>query len=151
MNSSAAVTIAAIPLFMSAAPRPNSWPSRITGSNGSECQCSSGPAGTTSVWPAKQSTGPGPPSRRAQKLSTFPNRKRSTLNPSGSSRAIRSSWHPPSAGLTDGRETNCRARSRVDVIVRELLAAGRPGAALYTGASASQQASMCHNSVTKGA
>ena len=71
MKFSAAVTNAAIDAFMSQAPRPYSMPSRMTGTNGSLCQRSSGPVGTTSVWPAKHTTGRAVP-RRAQKLSTSP-------------------------------------------------------------------------------
>ena len=43
MKRSVAVIIAARPLFMSAAPRPYSMPSRTTGSNGSVCHSSRGP------------------------------------------------------------------------------------------------------------
>ena len=49
--------MAASPLFMSAAPRPYSMPSAMTGVNGSLRHSSSGPGGTTSVCPAKQNTG----------------------------------------------------------------------------------------------
>ena len=63
--------MAASALFMSAAPRPKSRPSRTVGLNGSLFHSSSGPVGTTSVWPAKHSTGP-PLPRVAQKLSTLP-------------------------------------------------------------------------------
>ena len=44
---------------MSAEPRPYSLPSRSVGVNGSLSHCSTGPVGTTSVWPAKQITGAG--------------------------------------------------------------------------------------------
>ncbi len=54
----------------------------MTGSKGSVRHSSSGPEGTTSVWPAKQNTGP-PLPRLAQKLSTGPKRKLSTVNPDG--------------------------------------------------------------------
>ena len=47
----------------------------MTGTKGSLRHSSSGPDGTTSVWPAKQNTGP-PRPRLAQKLSTGPKRKR---------------------------------------------------------------------------
>ncbi len=65
---------------MSAAPRPYSRPSLMTGSKGSVRHSSSGPEGTTSVCPAKQNTGP-PLPRLAQKLSTGPKRRLSTLKP----------------------------------------------------------------------
>ena len=83
MKSSHASTMAASPLFMSAAPRPYRKPSRTTGAKGSLCHSSSGPGGTTSVCPAKQNSGPDSP-RRAHKLSTWPKRRFSTLKPSAS-------------------------------------------------------------------
>ena len=56
---------------MSAAPRPYRRPSRCVGTKGSLVQCSSGPVGTTSVWPAKTRVGPGrPPRRSAHRLLT---------------------------------------------------------------------------------
>ena len=115
-NASVAVIMAASPLFMSAAPRPNSNPSRITGSKGSVCHSSSGPVGTTSVCPARQSTGPSSLPRRAQKLSTLPKRSLSILNPSASSLAIITAWQPPSSGLTEGRRMRSRVSSSVAVI-----------------------------------
>src|SRR5450830_620490 len=48
-NSSTATTIAAIEVFMSDAPRPNSLPSRCVGTNGGDCHLSTGPVGTTSA------------------------------------------------------------------------------------------------------
>ena len=56
---------------MSAAPRPYRRPSRCVGTKGSLVHRSSGPVGTTSVWPAKTSVGPGrPPSCMAHRLVT---------------------------------------------------------------------------------
>jgi hypothetical protein len=75
-NSSTATTIAARLAFMSAVPRPQRQPSRSVGTNGAERHASAGPVGTTSVCPAKQSSGPWSP-RRAQKFSTSPKRMRS--------------------------------------------------------------------------
>ena len=43
----------------------------MVGSKGGEVQAFRGPGGTTSVWPAKQSTGPVSP-RRAQRFFTSP-------------------------------------------------------------------------------
>ena len=77
----------------------------MTGTNGSVRQSSSGPVGTTSVWPAKQNTGP-PRPRLAQKLSTGPKRSVSTLKPRASSRSIINAWQPPSVGLTEARDIN---------------------------------------------
>ena len=73
---------------MSAAPRPYSWPSRWVGTKGSLRQCSSGPVGTTSVWPAKASVGPGRlPRRSAHRLvtrkSSGPQTSVSQAKPSG--------------------------------------------------------------------
>ena len=65
---------------MSAAPRPIKRPPSTTASNGSTCHCSRGPAGTTSVWPAKTSAGAALP-RRAQRFSTSPNLSGSTVKP----------------------------------------------------------------------
>ena len=70
---------------MSAAPRPYSMPSRMVGVNGSLCHLSTGPVGTTSVWPAKHISGPLLP-RRAHRLSTSPQRIFSSLKPSFSRR-----------------------------------------------------------------
>ena len=64
-----AVTMAAREVFMSAAPRPYSRPSRSVGTNGSDSHWSSGPVGTTSVCPAKQTSG-APVPRRAQRFVT---------------------------------------------------------------------------------
>ena len=49
--------------FMSAAPRPNSWPSTTRPSNGGSRQAPMSPGGTTSVCPAKQRFGPVVPRR----------------------------------------------------------------------------------------
>ena len=81
---SAAVIMAATDVFMSAAPRPWRWPSRSVGVNGSLVQRSSGPGGTTSTWPAKQTSG-APRPRRAHRLETPPRSMRSQWNPSGAS------------------------------------------------------------------
>ena len=65
-TASAATTIAAIPPFMSHAPRPVTRPSATCGSNGSASQPSSSRAGTTSMWPLKSSDVPPPaPLKRA--------------------------------------------------------------------------------------
>ena len=52
-----AATKAAMAPFMSQAPRPYSTPSRISPPNGAACVQLASPAGTTSVWPAKQKCG----------------------------------------------------------------------------------------------
>jgi len=55
--------------FMSALPRPYNQPSDTVASKGGKVQSVKGPAGTTSVWPAKTRVGPGMPlSLRAQKF-----------------------------------------------------------------------------------
>src|SRR5688572_24568714 len=112
-NASTATTNAAIEDFMSAAPRPKSLPSRIVGTNGSECHSESGPVGTTSVWPAKQITGCVPP-RRAQRLSTSPKRIGSQRKPSGFRRSARTCWQPQSCGVTELRPMSSFASSSAD-------------------------------------
>src|SRR3954468_3000780 len=138
---SAATTNAAMEDFMSAAPRPNSLPSRTVGTNGSECHSESGPVGTTSVWPAKQTTGCAPP-RRAQRLVTSPNLSGSQRNPDFSSRAAISSWQPPSSGVIERRAMSSWASSsapprsgiHVDLEVVERGTAGGKHAFLLLGA-----------------
>ena len=58
-----AVIQAAMPPFMSTAPRPTMTPSLISAAKGSDDQASVGPVGTTSVWPAKQRLGEAVPRR----------------------------------------------------------------------------------------
>ena len=77
---SAAVTIAATDVFMSAAPRPNRNPSRSVGVNGSLVHASTGPGGTTSTWPARQTSG-APAPCRAQRFRTAPRSIRSQAKP----------------------------------------------------------------------
>src|SRR5690554_3489191 len=111
---STAVTIAARLPFMSAAPRPRSMPySSINGSNGGVSQCTWGPLGTTSVWPAKASTGPWWP-WVAQRFSTSPKGSRSIWKPSCSRRSISSAWQPWSSGVIEGRRINSMASCRVE-------------------------------------
>ena len=125
-NSSHAVTIAASPLFMSAAPRPYKRPSLITGRNGSPCHSSSGPVGTTSVCPAKQNTGP-PLPRLAQKLSTGPKRRCSTLKPMASRRSAIKAWQPPSVGLTEARTIRSSVSFRVSDFGGLCIRSAAPG------------------------
>ena len=82
------------------------------GSNGGVCHWSTGPLGTTSVWPAKASTGLSEP-RRAQKLSTAPKRMRSIVKPIASRRAIINSWQPLSVGVTEARPIRSWAKAMV--------------------------------------
>ncbi|MNN60430.1 hypothetical protein D3C81_1756120 [compost metagenome] len=58
-----AATQAAMPPFMSTAPRPYRMPSRVSPSNGAAVQAATSPVGTTSVWPAKQRLGEAVPRR----------------------------------------------------------------------------------------
>ncbi len=111
-KASVAVTNAASELFMSAAPRPNSRPSRSTGANGSERHSASGPVGTTSVWPAKHTSGRASP-RRAQRFVTPLRTIVSQRKPSGSSRAAISAWHPASSGVSERRAISSRTRASV--------------------------------------
>src|SRR5438046_6599702 len=106
--------------------------------NGSECHSPSGPGGTTSVWPAKQTNGWASP-RRAQRLSTAPKRIGSQRKPDLARRARRRFWQPPSSGVTDRRAMSSLASSsapasgiRVDLEVAEGSAgAGRQQAFLF--------------------
>ena len=123
-NSSAATTIAASEVFMSAAPRPYRRPSRWAGVNGWLRHWSSGPVGTTSVWPANAMVlvafcgrpvlGP---VRFAHKFRTRwpagPLSISSQANPRGRRRSTISSMQPASSGVTEGREIRCSARRRV--------------------------------------
>ena len=59
-STSTANTIAAIPPFMSHAPRPYRSPSRTTPTNGSEAHSETGAADTTSMWPLNTSDRPPP-------------------------------------------------------------------------------------------
>src|SRR5690606_26203023 len=70
--------------------------------NGSEAQASSGPGGTTSVWPSSTSTGPPVPCV-AQRLSTAPKRSRSQAKPAAAKRVATSAWQPASSGVTERR------------------------------------------------
>ena len=108
-----AVTKAASEDFMSAAPRPYSTPSRIVGAKGGEDHALSGPGGTTSVWPAKHSTGAAMP-RRAHRLQTPPLSMRSRRKPSGARREATSSRQPASSGVTEGRAMSSQASARVE-------------------------------------
>src|SRR2546427_5465872 len=78
--------------------------------NGSECHSPSGPGGTTSVCPAKQTSGWVSP-RRAQRLSTAPKRIGSQRKPYLARRARRRFWQPPSSGVTDRRAMSSLASS----------------------------------------
>src|SRR6185503_8646743 len=104
----------------------------MVGTNGSECHSLSGPVGTTSVWPAKQTTGWALP-RRAQRFATSPNFIGSHSNPARARRWAMSSWQPPSSGVTDLRAISSLASSsapagsgiHVDLEVAERAAAAR--------------------------
>src|SRR2546421_3055841 len=82
----------------------------MVGTKGSDCQSLSGPVGTTSVWPAKQTSGRAVP-RLAQRFVTSPNGMLSARNPALASRAAISCWQPPSCGVTDLRAISSRASS----------------------------------------
>src|SRR6266849_5304419 len=130
---SAAVTNAATEVFMSAAPRPKSLPSRSVGSNGSECHFSSGPGGTTSVWPASTTSGFASP-WRIQRFTTSLQRNTSALKPSGARRSRMISWQPSSSGVMERRAMSAFASARVSSFMDGILADGgsarlRPGRA----------------------
>src|SRR5690606_25975615 len=131
---SAATTNAATLPFMSAAPRPYSTPSRISGTNGSLDHASRGPVGTTSVWPSRTSVGAS--STRlpcvAQRFSTAPKRRCSQWKPAAPRRPAMSAWQPAASGVTDGRAMRSRVRSRTSDMRGDYLSpagatAGRPG------------------------
>src|SRR5439155_6466772 len=109
-----ATTNAASEDFMSAAPRPYRNPSRTVGANASEVQASSGPVGTTSVWPAKHTAGRTVP-RRAQRLVTPFDTSVSQRKPARVSRVLRISWQPASSGVCERRAISLHARSNVAV------------------------------------
>src|SRR5271169_72873 len=134
-NFSIEVTKAASEPFMSAAPRPYSMPSSTVGVNGSLCHFSTGPVGTTSVCPAKHTTGLLLP-RRAHRLSTSPQRINSSLKPSGCRREPISSRHPSSLGVSERREISCCASSSVGLMYCLLhLSAGYTDTHRLKGAS----------------
>ena len=92
---------------MSAAPRPYSLPSRWVGAKGGEVHCSSGPVGTTSVWPANASSLPSravEPRFTAHRFVTPPDSIVSQSKPIADSRSIRSAL----AVLVVGRDGGAR-------------------------------------------
>ena len=111
-NSSQAQIMAAMLLFMSAAPRPVRISPSMVGWKGSLRHCSTGPVGTTSVCPAKTNSGSSLP-RRAHRLSTSPKRRFSMRKPSGCSLSAMIFWQPRSSGVTEGMLISWRARSSV--------------------------------------
>lgn len=108
---SIAVTKAASEVFMSAAPRPYSTPSLMVGLKG-VLQASAGPGGTTSVWPAKHSTGAVGAASRPQvadatavdALEGEAERRR---------RSAMSSRQPASSGVTEGRAMSSAGQASV--------------------------------------
>src|SRR5258708_11396539 len=112
---SAAVTKAAVEVFMAAAPRPYSLPARTLGSKGSECHFSRGPGGTTSVCPARTTSGLSAP-WRIQRLVTAPHWNTSALKPSATRRSTMSCWQPASSGVIERRAMSALASSRVSLL-----------------------------------
>ncbi len=116
-NSSTATTKAAIEVFMSPAPRPYSLPSRWVGMNGSLVHCSSGPVGTTSVWPAN-TTVSAPAAGRAPGPQVGDPK---VARPAFDGFADEAQRRQPlaeqclaaaSSGVTEGREISCSASCR---------------------------------------
>ena len=91
-------------------------PSRISGAKGSLSHSSSDPGGTTSVWPAKQNTGP-PFPRRAQRLVTSPKGRCSISKSAACKRSANNSWQPASSGVTDARRIRASVNSSVVLIL----------------------------------
>src|SRR6185312_9719496 len=79
--------------------------------NGSLVQPSSGPGGTTSVWPARQTSG-GLVPQRAHRLVTPLTVSVSQWNPSGARRAAMIAWQPASSGVSERRAISARVSSR---------------------------------------
>src|SRR3954469_3214533 len=106
----------------------------MVGTKGSDFHSESGPVGTTSVCPAKQTTGWLEP-RRAHRLVTSPNFIDSQRKPDFCRRAAISSWQPPSSGVMERRSMSCRVSSsaparsgiHVDLEVVERRAAAAAG------------------------
>src|SRR5262249_19604213 len=84
----------------------------MVGTKGSVAHLSSGPGGTTSVWPASTTRGRASP-WRIHKLATSPCTITSGRNPRGARRSMMSRWQPSSAGVTDLRAISALASSRV--------------------------------------
>src|SRR6185436_14458298 len=99
----------------------------MVGTNGSERHSLSGPVGTTSVWPAKQTTGLCVP-RRAHRLVTSPKFIGSHLNPAAVNRLVINSWQPPSSGVMDLRAMSSLASSSASGIHVDLEVAERGSA-----------------------
>src|SRR5450631_1502888 len=89
----------------------------MVGSKGSECHFSIGPAGTTSVCPARTTSGFASP-WRMKRFTTSPHLNTSALKPRGTSRSMMSCWHPASSGVTDLRAMSALASSRVSFFMR---------------------------------
>ncbi len=110
--ATAAMKAATAP-FMSQAPRPNSMPFRTVPANGSTLQPRSGPGGTTSVCPAKQTCGEPAPSRANRfgvSRPAGPNGKGVTVKPSAASRPAISACAPPSSSpVTERQATSAHA------------------------------------------
>src|SRR6187455_2368855 len=85
--------------------------------NGSLSHWSTGPVGTTSVCPAKHSSGAAAP-RRAHRLSTSLQRTLSMLKPIFSKRLIRISWQPLSNGVSERQAIRACARASVSFCMR---------------------------------
>src|SRR5690242_2206638 len=92
----------------------------MVGWKGSDCHLSSGPGGTTSMWPASATSGPEVPCR-IHRLVTSPHLNTSLLNPSGTSRSTIICWQPASSGVMERRAMSAFASSRVSFFKGEAL------------------------------
>ena len=122
--------IAAMPPFMSQAPRPYRWPSRTSPENASPVQVAGSPAGTTSTWPdSTRRKAPGRPARPMTtgsmvRATSSPGQsgswliaagsgwKISTVMPSASSQSARLPWIAVSSPVIERIRTSS-ARSAV--------------------------------------
>ena len=83
-----------------------------------------GPVGTTSVWPAKQTSGRASP-RRAQRLVTPLATSVSHAKPSGARRAAISAWQPASSGVSERRAISVAGEREGRIAVGEGRRAGQ--------------------------
>src|SRR5574343_1634743 len=120
MICSMASTNAATEPFMSAAPRPYSRPSRISGRNGSEVQSAGSPAGTTSVWPSSSVTG-APCPCVTNRFLTAPKSRRWQSHPALASRSAMSSMQPASSGVSERLAINSCVRASTSIMAASSL------------------------------
>ena len=115
--------MAAMPVFISAEPRPYSWPLSTVAAKGGCVHLSSGPVGTTSVWPVNTNSGPSVP-LRIHALETSAKGKGSVVNPLVTNLSASKSKQPSSLGVTEGFCISCWLSSKVLFMGLKLLFVG---------------------------